>query len=41
MKRLILIGGGAILTIAVVAAVAAVLFVSNLGALTKAAVEKK
>ena len=40
MKRMFLLGGGAVLTIVVVAVVAAVLFVSNIGALTKAAVEK-
>ena len=40
MKRFLLLGGGAVLTVVVVAVVAAVLFVSNVGALTKAAVEK-
>ena len=40
MKRILWLGGGAVLTLAVVAVVAATLLISNIGALTKAVVEK-
>ncbi|MEK7245524.1 MAG: hypothetical protein AAB223_05855, partial [Pseudomonadota bacterium] len=40
MKRILVLGGGAVLTIAVVAGIAAVVLMSNIGALTRAVVEK-